>query len=44
MKRKAKTRPAKGRGGNLLLIFAAVLVVLILLLRMVSFVMHLRGR
>ncbi len=44
MKRKAKTKPAKVRGGNLLLIFAAVFVVLILLLRMISFVMHVRGR
>jgi hypothetical protein len=44
MKRKARTEKTKTRGGNLLLILAVVFVVLILLLRMISFVVHLRGR
>jgi len=39
MKRKAKT---KMRGGNLLLILGVAFVVLILLLRMISFVAHVR--
>ena len=44
MKRKAKTKQTKLRGGNLLLILGVALVVLILLLRMISFVAHVRGR
>jgi len=44
MKRKARTKQAKVRGGNLLLILAVVFVVLILLVRMISFVAHVRGR
>ncbi|MFZ0339682.1 MAG: hypothetical protein WAL45_16735 [Terracidiphilus sp.] len=44
MKRKAKTKPAKVRGGNQLVILAVALVVIILLLRMISYVAHVRGR
>jgi flagellar basal body-associated protein FliL len=42
MMRRAKTRRAKARGGNLLLMLGVALVVLLLLLRMISFVAHLR--
>jgi len=42
MKSKAKTRRAKARGGNLLVILGVALVVLLLLLRMISFVAHVR--
>ena len=44
MKRKAKTKQTKLRGGNLLLILGVGLVVLLLLLRMIAFVAHLRRR
>jgi hypothetical protein len=44
MKRKAKTRRATARGGNLLLILGVALVVLLLLVRMIRFVAHVRGR
>ncbi|MGD0481150.1 MAG: hypothetical protein ABSA42_13335 [Terracidiphilus sp.] len=44
MKRKTKTKQATARGGNLLLILGVAFVVLILLLRMISFVTHVRGR
>jgi hypothetical protein len=44
MKRKAKTKRAMMRGDKLLLILGAALVVLILLLRMMTFVAHVRGR
>jgi Na+-transporting methylmalonyl-CoA/oxaloacetate decarboxylase gamma subunit len=44
MNRKAKTRKATARGGNLLLILGVAFVVLILLLRMITFVAHVRGR
>jgi hypothetical protein len=44
MKRKAKTKQATARGGNLLLILGVALVVAILLLRMIRFVAHVRGR
>jgi hypothetical protein len=40
MKRKATTRKAKTRGGNLLVILGVALVVLLLLLRMIAFVAH----
>ncbi len=42
MKRKAKTRTSKTRGGNLLLILAVGLFVFLLLLRMISYVAHVR--
>jgi ferric-dicitrate binding protein FerR (iron transport regulator) len=42
MKRKATTRKAKTRGGNLLVILGVALVVLLLLLRMIAFVAHMR--
>jgi flagellar basal body-associated protein FliL len=42
MKHKAKTRRAKTRGGNLLVILGVTLVVFLLLLRMVAFVAHVR--
>jgi hypothetical protein len=42
MKRKAKTRRAKTRDGNLLVILGVALVVLLLLLRMVAYVAHVR--
>jgi len=38
MKRKAKTKKATARGGNLLLILGVALVVLILLRRMIRYV------
>jgi Na+-transporting methylmalonyl-CoA/oxaloacetate decarboxylase gamma subunit len=44
MKRKAKTKQTTLRGGNLLLILGVAFVVLILLLRMISYVVHVRGR
>jgi hypothetical protein len=44
MKRKAKTNQTTARGGKLLLILGIALVVLILLLRMITFVAHVRGR
>jgi Na+-transporting methylmalonyl-CoA/oxaloacetate decarboxylase gamma subunit len=44
MKRKAGSEKTKARGGNLLLILGVAFVVLILLLRMISFVAHVRGR
>ncbi|MDR3754913.1 MAG: hypothetical protein P4K78_13895 [Terracidiphilus sp.] len=44
MRRKPKTKPATARGGNLLLILGVVFVVAILLLRMIRFVAHVRGR
>jgi Na+-transporting methylmalonyl-CoA/oxaloacetate decarboxylase gamma subunit len=44
MKRKAGSEKAKARGGNLLLILGVAFVVLILLLRMITFVAHVRGR
>ena len=44
MKRKAKTKQTTLRGSNLLLILGVAFVVLILLLRMISFVAHVRGR
>jgi hypothetical protein len=44
MKRKAKTTKAPARGGNLLLILGLTLAVLLLLLRMVVFVAHVRSR
>ena len=44
MKRRAKTSRATVRGGNVLLILGAVLVVLLLLLRMIVFVAHVRRR
>jgi Na+-transporting methylmalonyl-CoA/oxaloacetate decarboxylase gamma subunit len=44
MKRKTKTNRATARGGNLLLILGVAFVVLILLLRMISYVAHVRGR
>jgi hypothetical protein len=44
MKRKANAKRATARGGNLLLILGVAVVVLILLLRMISFVAHVRGR
>jgi len=44
MKRKAKTKQATARGGKLLLILGVAFVVLILLLRMIRFVAHVRGR
>jgi hypothetical protein len=40
MRRKANTPKAKLRGGNLLIIFAVALFVLLLLLRMIAFVAH----
>ena len=43
MKRRA-IRKKTARGGNLLLILGIALVVLLLLLRMISFVAHVRGR
>ncbi|MGA3130020.1 MAG: hypothetical protein ABSD59_04420 [Terracidiphilus sp.] len=42
MKRKAKTRRAKTRGGNLFVILAVALFVVLLLLRMIAFVAHVR--
>lgn len=42
MKRKATTRKAKTRGGNLLVILGVALVVLLLLLRMIVFVARMR--
>lgn len=44
MKRKARTKETKTRGGNLLLILGVAVAVLILLLRMIRFVAHVRGR
>jgi hypothetical protein len=44
MKHKAKTKQATARGRNLPLILGVAFVVLILLLRMISFVAHVRGR
>jgi hypothetical protein len=44
MKRKAKTEKTKVRGGNVLLILGAAFVVLLLLLRMIVFVAHVRRR
>ena len=44
MKRKAKTKQTTLRGSNLLLILGVAFVVLILLLRMITFVAHVRGR
>jgi hypothetical protein len=44
MKRITRTKRATARGGNLLLILGVAFVVLILLLRMISFVAHVRGR
>ena len=38
MRRKAKPRTAKLRGGNLLIVFAVALFVLLLFLRMIAFV------
>jgi hypothetical protein len=38
MRRKAKTRGAKVRGGNLLIIVAVAFFVLLLLLRMIAFI------
>jgi hypothetical protein len=43
MKRKAKTKQATQRAGNLLLIVGVAFVVLILLLRMISYAAHVRG-
>lgn len=44
MKRKAKTAKAPARGGNLLVILGLALVVLLLLLRMIEYVAHVRSR
>jgi hypothetical protein len=44
MKRKAGSEKTKTRGGNLLLILGVAFVVAILLLRMISYVAHVRGR
>lgn len=44
MKRKAKTKKATVRGENLLLILGVAFVVFLLLLRMIRFVAHVRGR
>ncbi len=44
MKHKAKTRKAQARGGNLPVMLGLALVVLILLLRMIVFVAHVRSR
>jgi Na+-transporting methylmalonyl-CoA/oxaloacetate decarboxylase gamma subunit len=44
MKRKAKTNQTTARRGKLLLILGVAFVVLILLLRMIMFVAHVRGR
>ena len=44
MKRKAGSEKTKTRSGNLLLILGVVFVVLILVLRMIRFVVHVRGR
>jgi Na+-transporting methylmalonyl-CoA/oxaloacetate decarboxylase gamma subunit len=43
MKRKARTNQATARGGKTLLILGVAFVVLILLLRMITFVAHVRG-
>jgi Na+-transporting methylmalonyl-CoA/oxaloacetate decarboxylase gamma subunit len=44
MKRKAGSEKTKARSGNLLLILGVAFVVVILLLRMIRFVAHVRGR
>jgi len=44
MKRKTKPKQATGRGGNVLLILGVAFVVVILLLRMISYVAHVRHR
>ena len=44
MTRKAGSKKTTARGGNLLLILGVAFVVLILLLRMIRFVAHVRGR
>jgi hypothetical protein len=44
MKRKSRTNQTTARRGKLLLILGVALVVLILLLRMITFVAHVRAR
>jgi flagellar basal body-associated protein FliL len=44
MRRKSASEKPKARRGKLLLILGVALVVLILLLRMMTFVAHVRGR
>jgi Na+-transporting methylmalonyl-CoA/oxaloacetate decarboxylase gamma subunit len=44
MKRRARSEKTTARGGKLLLILGVAFVVLILLVRMITFVAHVRGR
>jgi len=44
MKRTAKAKRAGARGGNLAVVLGVAVVLLLLLLRMIAFVLHVRRR